>query len=93
MLFYTGYDSKAGSEEWFNHPGLEESSAGYLAELGVNAVGIDAPSIDHEPFPGHRILLPRGDRDLREPGQPEAVDREAPIPILRRTPKDLGWVG
>jgi len=60
VLFYTGYDSKAGTPEWFNHPGLDESGARYLAEKGVNAVGIDAPSIDHEPFPGHRILLPKG---------------------------------
>ena len=60
VLFYTGYDTKAGTPEWFNHPGLDESGAKFLAEKGVNAVGIDAPSIDHEPFPGHNTLLPRG---------------------------------
>ena len=60
VLFYTGYDSKAGTPEWFNHPGLDESGAKFLAEKNVNAVGIDAPSIDHEPFPGHKILLPKG---------------------------------
>jgi len=60
VLFYTGYDSKAGTPEWFNHPGLDESGARYLAEKDVNAVGIDAPSIDHEPFPGHHILLSNG---------------------------------
>ncbi len=26
----------------------------------MNAVGIDAPSIDYEPFPAHNILLPKG---------------------------------
>ncbi len=60
VLFYTGYDAKAGTAEWFDHPGLDESGALYLAEKGVNAVGIDAPSIDHEPFPGHKILLGKG---------------------------------
>uniref|UniRef100_A0A7C5Z0G5 Cyclase family protein n=1 Tax=Ignisphaera aggregans TaxID=334771 RepID=A0A7C5Z0G5_9CREN len=27
MIIYTGYDTKAGSSEWFNHPGLDESVA------------------------------------------------------------------
>jgi len=60
VLFYTGYDAKAGTPEWFEHPGLDESGAKYLAEKNVKAVGIDAPSIDQEPFPGHKILLPKG---------------------------------
>ena len=60
VLFYTGYDTKAGTPEWFNHPGLDESGAKYLAEKNINAVGIDAPSIDQAPFPGHKILLPKG---------------------------------
>ncbi len=60
VLFHTGYDKKAGTPDWFNHPGLDESGARYLADRDVNAVGIDAPSIDHEPFPGHRTLLPKG---------------------------------
>lgn len=60
VLFYTGYDVKAGTPEWFNHPGLDESGAKYLAEKNINAVGIDAPSIDHAPFPGHKILLSKG---------------------------------
>jgi kynurenine formamidase len=60
VLFYTGYDKKAGSPEWFNHPGLSEDGALFLAEKDINAVGIDAPSIDHEPYPGHKILLRQG---------------------------------
>jgi len=60
VLIMTGYDSKAGTPEWFNHPGLDESGAKYLAELEINAVGIDAPSIDQAPFPGHKVLLPKG---------------------------------
>ncbi len=60
ILFYTGYDKYAGTDKWFKHPGLGEDASRYIAELGVNAVGIDAPSIDHEPFPAHKILLPKG---------------------------------
>ena len=60
VLFYTGYDRRAGTPEWFSHPGLGEDAARYLVGLGVNAVGIDAPSIDHEPFPAHRVLLSNG---------------------------------
>ncbi|ALM74644.1 cyclase family protein [Thermococcus barophilus] len=60
VLFLTGYDKKAGTDEWFEHPGLDESAAKYLAEKNVKAVGIDAPSIDHTPFPAHNILLPKG---------------------------------
>ncbi|MHB9302267.1 cyclase family protein [Thermofilum pendens] len=60
VLIRTGYDAKAGTPDWFNHPGLDEGGARYLADLGVNAVGIDAPSIDQAPFPGHKILLPKG---------------------------------
>ncbi len=57
VLFHTGYDRKAGTQEWFNHPGLGEEAAKLLADRSVKAVGIDAPSIDHEPYPAHRILL------------------------------------
>jgi len=61
VFFYTGYDAKAGIPEWFNHPGLNESGVRYLADRkNVKAVGIDAPSIDQEPFPGYKMLLPKG---------------------------------
>lgn len=60
ILFRTGYDEKAGTPDWFNHPGLDEGAASYLASLNVNAVGTDAPSVDQQPFPAHRILLTKG---------------------------------
>lgn len=60
VLFRTGYDEKSGTPDWFNHPGLDEKAASYLASLNVNAVGTDAPSIDQQPFPAHRILLAKG---------------------------------
>jgi len=60
LMLYTGYSSKAGSEEWFNHPVLSEGACDYILELGVKAVGVDAPSPDGPPFPAHNKLLPRG---------------------------------
>jgi len=60
LLFYTGYDRKIGTPDFFNHPGLGWASSKYVAELKVNGVGFDAPSVDHKPFPAHKTLLPKG---------------------------------
>lgn len=60
LLFYTGYTEKAGSEDWLKHPVLGEDALMFLVELGVKAIGLDAPSPDRAPFPAHNILLPRG---------------------------------
>jgi len=60
LLFYTGYTEKAGTEEWLKHPVLGEEAIRFLADLGVKAIGVDAPSPDRAPFPAHNILLPRG---------------------------------
>lgn len=60
LLFYTGYDKKIGTPEFFNHPGLGWSAAKYVSELNVNAIGFDAPSVDYPPFPAHKMLLSKG---------------------------------
>jgi len=60
LIIHTGYGDKAGTPEWFRHPGLSEDACRYLLELGIKAVGVDAPSPDRDPFPAHRLLLPRG---------------------------------
>jgi len=60
VLIMTGYEAKAGTPQWFEHPGLDGTAADYLAELGINAVGIDAPSVDHPPYPAHEKLLRSG---------------------------------
>ena len=59
ILFYTGYTEKSGSKEWLDHPELSDDASRYIASLEVFAVGFDAPSPDHAPFPGHKILLPK----------------------------------
>ncbi len=59
LLFYTGYSSKAGTPEWFDHPGLSEDACNLIVESGFKAIGVDAPSPDREPFPAHKTLLPK----------------------------------
>lgn len=59
LFFYTGYTEKSRTKEWLDHPELSEDACKYLVELGVNAIGFDAPGPDHEPFPAHKILLPK----------------------------------
>ncbi|MGD0424137.1 MAG: cyclase family protein [Candidatus Bathyarchaeia archaeon] len=60
LLFYTGYTSKARTPQWLDYPALNEDACKYIAEMGVNAIGFDAPSPDRDPYPAHRILLPKG---------------------------------
>lgn len=59
VLIRTGYDVYAGTERWLEHPDISPELAEYLAGVGVNAVGVDAPSPDHPPFEIHKILLGR----------------------------------
>jgi arylformamidase len=59
LLFHTGYSDKSRTKEWLDHPDLSEEASRYVAELGVNAVGFDAPGPDHEPFSAHKTLLPK----------------------------------
>jgi arylformamidase len=59
LLFYTGYSNKSKTPEWMDHPELSEEASRYIVELGVNAIGFDAPGPDHEPFSAHKILLPK----------------------------------
>ena len=57
VLIRTGYDAYAGADKWLEHLGLSPELAGHLAR--VDAVGVDAPSPDHEPFEVHKILRGR----------------------------------
>ena len=59
LLFYTGYTEKSRTSAWMDHPELNEDACKYIVSLNVNAIGFDAPSPDHEPFPAHKILLPK----------------------------------
>lgn len=46
VLFNTGWIYKAGTEEFYKHPYISKSTAEYLKNLGVKAVGVDMLNVD-----------------------------------------------
>ena len=60
VFFYTGWQKNLKKQNYFTeNPGLNISSAKYLASKKINLVGIDSPSIDlgkDESFNVHHIL-------------------------------------
>jgi arylformamidase len=58
LFFHTGYTAKSRTSDWLNHPYLSEDACKYIVELGVEAVGLDAPGPDFAPFLAHKTLLP-----------------------------------
>jgi arylformamidase len=59
LLFYTGYTAKSRTPQWMDHLELSEEACSFVVEKRFNAVGFDAPSADHPPFPAHKFLLPK----------------------------------
>ena len=60
IFFFTGWQKNLKKNNYFiENPGLDTSSAKYLASKKINLVGIDSPSIDlgkDESFTVHHIL-------------------------------------
>ncbi len=60
VFFFTSWQKNLREDNYFaENPGLDVSSARYLATKKINLVGIDSPSIDlgsDESFSAHRIL-------------------------------------
>ncbi len=60
IFFYTEWQKNLKNDNYFTeNPGLDSSSAKYLASKKINLVGIDSPSIDlgkDESFTVHKIL-------------------------------------
>lgn len=58
VLFYTGMSIKYHTEEYFvKYPAIPEELANYLVDNKIKMVGVDMCSVDHEPFPIHKIFL------------------------------------
>ncbi|KKR25102.1 MAG: hypothetical protein A3C27_01010 [Candidatus Levybacteria bacterium RIFCSPHIGHO2_02_FULL_39_36] len=58
VLFYTGISEVYHQSEYYdNYPAITKEIAEYLVNKKVKMVGVDMCSVDHEPFPVHRILL------------------------------------
>lgn len=57
-LFYTGMGHVYHKSEYYDSfPAVTEEIANYLVGKKAKMVGVDMCSVDHEPFPVHRILL------------------------------------
>jgi len=58
VLFYTGYDSTFGTEDYYgNHPSIEPEVAQALVKRGIKMLGVDMTSPDHEPYEIHQIIF------------------------------------
>ena len=58
VLFYTGMATKYHESAYYDsYPAITEQIARYLIQKEVKMAGVDMCSVDHEPFPVHRILL------------------------------------
>lgn len=61
VLFHTGMSDVYHQADYYeNYPAITEELGHYLVEKKVKMVGVDMCSVDHEPFPVHRILLGEG---------------------------------
>ncbi|MBI2592645.1 MAG: cyclase family protein [Candidatus Colwellbacteria bacterium] len=58
VLFHTGMSDVYYQPAYYeNYPVITEEIANYLVEKKIKMVGVDMCSVDHEPFPAHRVLL------------------------------------
>jgi len=58
VLLKTGFSDSCWRADYYDLvPDIGSDTAQRLVELGVKAVGIDAGSVDSEPFPIHKTLL------------------------------------
>lgn len=60
-ILHTGWSKHSSDPNYFSeHPVLTGEAAQFLSNSGVLFVGVDMPSVDHAPYPAHRILLAAG---------------------------------
>lgn len=60
VIFLTGWSQYFGTSAYDDHPTLSESCAKSLVEKEVKLVAVDMPSVDHAPYPVHRLLFEHG---------------------------------
>lgn len=61
IVLHTGWSKHWGTPRYFSgHPSLSGDAAEFLVTRGVQLVCVDMPSIDHAPYPAHKILLGAG---------------------------------
>lgn len=58
VLFYTGYDQKYGTDEYYTgHPEIHLEFAEFLIAKQIKIIGMDLPSPDYSPYQVHKMLL------------------------------------
>ena len=58
VLFYTGYDQKYGTDEYYTgHPEIHPELAEFLIAKQTKIIGMDLPSPDYSPYQVHKMLL------------------------------------
>ncbi len=58
VFFNTGMSKRYHTSAYYdNYSAIPEEVANYLVKKKVNAVGVDMCSVDHPPFPVHKIFL------------------------------------
>lgn len=61
VLLFTGHDKKFHETDYFtDYPYITAAFAAFLADRGINMLGLDTPSPDRPPYTLHKQLLERG---------------------------------
>jgi len=60
-VLHTGWSKEWNGPLYFrDHARLSGDAAEFLVDCGVELTGVDMPSVDHAPYPAHRVLLSAG---------------------------------
>ncbi|MCL2365807.1 MAG: cyclase family protein [Oscillospiraceae bacterium] len=58
VIFRTGWEEMVGTPEYFEYPDFHPDTGALLTKFGINGIGFDLPSIDHDGSV-HRDILSR----------------------------------
>ena len=48
VIFHTGWEDKVGTNEYFEYPDFHQNTGELMTKYGINGIGFDLPSIDHD---------------------------------------------
>lgn len=58
VVIRTGWSARWGQDDYFrDYPFLSDETAEWLVGRKVHLIGVDTPSVDHDPHPAHHVLL------------------------------------
>jgi kynurenine formamidase len=89
VLLNTGWDTRMGSADYFDHPYLAEEAAIELVAAGIRTVGIDAPNLDRTDLDGgppsllsHQVLAGAGAVIIENVANMSAIPAGAMVSVL-----------